>query len=249
MTSTHMLSQLTNRLGAWVTFLDAHGIEALSGSGFDWIGIDLQHGTAALEGLPGLLRACELNRTPALVRTSGHSAAEIGHALDAGAAGVVVPMVESAAQAAAIAAACTFPPEGVRSSGASRSAIAAPSLLQPEGRVLCLAMIESAAGLTNAEAIAQTDGIDGIFLGPYDLALSLGAHGVTDPKTIDAIGRVLAVARNHGKLTGAFSGSPELSRALHDADLLAVDSDLAFLRAGAEAKLAATRAALSAARD
>lgn len=249
MTPAPMPSQLTNRLGAWLTFLDAHGIEALSGSGFDWIGIDLQHGTATLDGLPGQLRACELIGTPALVRTSGHSTAEIGRVLDAGAAGVVVPMVESAAQAAAIAAACTFPPDGVRSSGASRSAFATPLLLQPEGKVLCLAMIESTAGLANAEAIAQTDGIDGIFLGPYDLALSLGANGVTDPETIDAIGRVLAVARNHGKLTGAFSGSPELSRALHDADLLAVDSDLAFLRAGAEAKLAATRAALSTARD
>ncbi|WAH95637.1 HpcH/HpaI aldolase family protein [Arthrobacter sp. MMS18-M83] len=248
MTPAPMPSQLTNRFGAWLTFLDAHGIEVLSGSGFDWIGIDLQHGTATLDGLPGLLRACEINRTPALVRTSGHSAAEIGRALDAGAAGVVVPMVESAVQAAAIAAACAFPPEGVRSSGASRSAIAAPSLLQPEGKVLCLAMIESAAGLANAEEIAETEGIDGIFLGPYDLALSLRASGVTDPITLDAISHVLAVARRLGKLTGAFSGSAQLSGALRDADLLAVDSDLAFLRSGAEAKLTDTRAALSAAR-
>lgn len=236
---------INSRLGAWLTFLDAHGIEALAVTGFDWIGIDLQHGTATLDGLSGLLRACELTRTPALVRTSGHSAGEIGRALDAGAAGVVVPMVESAAQAAAVADACAFQPRGVRSSGASRSAFAAPRLLEPEGRVLCLAMIESTAGLANADAIAQVDGVDGIFLGPYDLALSLGAPaGATDPSTLEAMARVLSVARRHGKLTGAFSGSPELSAVMRDVDLLAVDSDVSFLRAGAAATLAATRAAI-----
>ncbi|WP_164520322.1 HpcH/HpaI aldolase family protein [Specibacter cremeus] len=224
--------------GAWLTFADSYALEALGPVGFDWVGIDAQHGNIGGADLPALLRTCDLMGLPGLVRTAGHGTADIGRALDAGAAGVIVPMVESAEQAAHIAAACRVPPRGVRSSGASRESFRASAAGED---VLCLPMVESAAGLAHAEAIAAVDGVDGIFVGPYDLSLSIGAPGgAAGPATLAAIDAALSAARGLGKMTGLYSGNPRLA-ALAGVHLLAVDSDLAFLRAGAAAALAAAK--------
>ncbi|MBL0002821.1 MAG: hypothetical protein IPP00_02055 [Actinomycetales bacterium] len=93
-------------------------------------------------------------------------------------------------------------------------------------------MVETRAGLDAAAEILDVDGVDGVFVGPYDLALSLGEPSVTSPAVVAAIDAVLAAARERGRLTGLFAGNAELARRYRDVDLLGVDSDVSALRVG-----------------
>lgn len=221
--------------GLWVTFLGADGLEVVGAAcaggspALDWVGVDLQHGTLAEPDLPGLLRASPV---PVLARTGSADPAHLGRVLDTGVAGIVVPGVESADEAGRIVAAAHPPPRGRRSSGVSRS-----SIVGGDADPLVLAMVETAAGLADVAAISATDGVDGIFVGPYDLSLSLGTGSATDPATIGAIATVFSAARARGRLTGLFTGRPELAERFDDVDLVAVDSDVAVLQAGLRAVL------------
>lgn len=220
--------------GAWLTTLRGDGIEALSGLGLDWLGVDLQHGSLGAGDLPDLVRAADLTGTPVLVRVPSHDPAVIGRSLDAGAAGVIVPSVHSAAEAGALVEAVRMPPVGRRSSGTSRTAY--PSAPTRPAAIL-LPMIESAEGLAAVSDIAAVPGVDGLFLGPYDLTLAMGLPSTTDPAGIAARATVVAAARSRGLLAGAFAGDPALLETFPPLDLVAVDTDLGMLRAGAELRL------------
>lgn len=224
------------RLGLWLTFLRGFGVEALAGLGLDWLGVDLQHGDVAATDLHDLLRAADADRLPVLVRLDGHDPAGVGRALDAGAAGVVVPAVESAAQAAALVDAARLPPGGRRSSGAGRRSLPTGGW-RPDGEPLLLPMVETAAGLAVATEIAAVPGVDGLYVGPYDLSLSLQTGSTTSPGTLAAIAAVATAARERGLLAAAFAGDARLTEQLPELDLLAVDTDVAALRAGAAASL------------
>lgn len=220
--------------GLWVTFLTPFGLEVVSGSGADWIGVDLQHGDLDLAQLAPLLRAADV---PVLARLGSHDPAALGRAIDAGVDGVIVPTVESAEQAERLVAAAHLPPRGRRSGGLARA-----GLVGATERPLLLPMVETRRGLESADEIAAIPGVDGIFVGPYDLALSLG-EPVRSEKVLDAIREALAAGRRHGLATGAFTGDPELSADLDERgvvlDLHAVDTDAAALRAGLAALLEA----------
>ncbi|MEI7056337.1 aldolase/citrate lyase family protein [Nocardioides sp. CCNWLW239] len=220
--------------GLWVTFLSPFGLEVASGSGADWIGVDLQHGDLDLAQLAPLLRVAEV---PVLARLRSHDPAEITRVIDAGVDGVIVPAVEDAAQAERLVAAAHLPPRGRRSGGLSRAGLVGTST-QP----LLLPMVETRLGLEAADEIAATPGIDGLFVGPYDLALSL-EEPVRSEKMLDAIRTASAAARRHGRLTGAFTGDRGLAADLAERgvvlDLHAVDTDAAALRSGLTALLEA----------
>lgn len=213
--------------GIWITLLGADALEVLPQDRLAWVGIDLQHGCLEVADLAALLRSTPL---PVLVRTASQDPAHLARVLDTGATGVVVPGVESAAECAALVAAVRPPPEGRRSTGASRSA----AVGGPRSPLL-LPMVETRAGLAAAEDIAGHAGVDGVFVGPYDLSLSLGRPSVVDDEVVEAIRTVAAVARRHGRLVGAFSGDPALESLLPETDLLAVDSDVGVLRRGVHA--------------
>lgn len=213
--------------GIWLTLLGADALEVLPQDRLDWVGVDLQHGCLEVADLAPLLRSTSL---PVLVRTASQDRAHLARVLDTGAAGVIVPGVESAGECAALVAAVRLPPEGRRSTGASRSA-AVGGPLSP----LLLPMVETRAGLAAAEDIAGHDGVDGVFVGPYDLSLSLGRPSVADDEVVGAIRTVAAAARRRGRLAGVFSGDPALEPLLPDVDLLAVDSDVGVLRRGVQA--------------
>ncbi len=212
------------RRGLWLSVLTADAVETLPTDDIDWVGVDLQHGALEIRDLPGLLRVCTV---PLLARVASQDAGDLARALDTGVAGVIVPGVDSGAEAAAIVAACRIPPEGRRSTGLSRSALV-PS---PE-RPVVLPMVETAEGLAAVEEIAGCPGVDGVFVGPYDLSLSLGAPSVLHPSVVEAIATVTASARRHGVLAGVFSGNRELDVLLPEVDLVAVDTDIAVLRLG-----------------
>lgn len=222
--------------------LGPDGTECLSGLDLDWVGLDTQHGALRADRIAGHVRALDLLGLPALVRTAGHSRAEIQFALDAGAQGVIVPAVESAATAAQLARACHLPPVGTRSTGSSRPGVLAGIIPpRPDEDILCLPMIETSAGLANAADIAAVDGVDGLFVGPYDLGLSLtpDAPDAGGPQVLAAVEEVFAICAAAGKLTAVFAGAAPLAHRWRSAHLLAVDTDVAFLRAGATAALEA----------
>jgi 4-hydroxy-2-oxoheptanedioate aldolase len=154
--------------------------------------------------------------------------------LDLGAVGVIVPMVSDAAQAREAAAAMHYPPRGMRSFGSVRNFYGAPG---SGAEALCFVMIETAEAMENLESIAATPGVDGLFVGPVDLALSLGLGVVlqTHDKVLQGIERVVRVCRRHQKISGSASLGLPYARALVDrgVQFIAQGSDLGFVRRGA----------------
>ncbi|MGL4175111.1 MAG: HpcH/HpaI aldolase family protein [Dermatophilaceae bacterium] len=232
--------------GLWLTFLSAYGLEAVglatagpgrdgeavgAAEGLDWVGVDLQHGDLDVGDLAPLLRVARPAGLPVLARVASHDAAHLSRVLDTGVDGVIVPTVESATQAAALVQAAHPPPVGRRSIGASRATVVGAP------RPLLLAMVETRAGLEAAETIAATEGVDGLFIGPNDLTLSLGAASMTAETVLAAVGTVVDTARQHGRMAGAFTGDRAFERQLPALDLIAVDTDVALLRAGLPALL------------
>lgn len=216
--------------GLWLTVLGPDALEALPLDGVGWLGVDLQHGSLEVRDLPGILRVC---RVPVLARAASQDAAHLARVLDTGVDGVIVPGVGSGEEAAALVAAVRLPPEGRRSTGLTRSAVVGG----PE-RPLLLPMVETAEGLAAAADIAGCPGVDGVFVGPYDLSLSLGRPAVVDDEVVAAIHQVVAVAREAGVLAGAFSGNRDLDGLLPDLDLVAVDTDVTALQQGVAGLLA-----------
>lgn len=217
------------RQGLWVSYLSPYALEITAGWGPDWIGIDLQHGDLELHDLPGLLRVAESRGLPLLVRTPSQDPAVLGRVLDAGASGVIVPLVESAQQARALVAATRTPPSGSRSTGGCRATLGlspAPSL------PLLLPMVETKAGLDNAADILAVPGVDGVFVGPYDLSLSAGYPAPDSTPTIQALREVIRLARTGGKIAGFMAGMPDLAAVAPEADLVAIDTDVSALRLG-----------------
>jgi 4-hydroxy-2-oxoheptanedioate aldolase len=228
-------------LGGWCHIPGGYAAEVMAAAGFDWVLIDRQHGLIGEAELFDMLRALSITQTPSFVRVPKTDHAEIGRALDAGAHGVVVPQVDSPEEARAVVRACRYAPAGSRSIGPSRMKLYGRA--DPAGAnasVLCLPMIESRAGLEAVEAIADVEGVDGLFVGPADLGLDLGIAG----EELDVVlRRIAGVCAERGKLAGAFGmGAARIPGWVAlGYSFLAVDSDATFL-------LAAARAALSDAR-
>jgi 4-hydroxy-2-oxoheptanedioate aldolase len=197
---------------AWLTIPDAHLAEMVAARGItEAVTLDLQHGLFDHGTAVHALRAIAGHGAAPLVRLPGIDPAWIGYALDAGAAGVIAPMVESVGEAEALVAACRYPPDGRRSHGPTRVALrpGADAFAAAEEAVI-FAMIESREGLEQCEALAAVDGLDGLFVGPGDLGLSLGLGPGQDrdePELRDAIGRVLAACRKAGKRAAIHAGS------------------------------------------
>jgi 4-hydroxy-2-oxoheptanedioate aldolase len=214
----------TGRRGLWLTFLSPFGLEVAGSCGADWIGIDIQHGDLDLADVAPLAR---VSPVPVLVRLASHDEAQLARVLDTGVDGVIVPALESAPQAGQLVQAACFPPRGRRSQGPARV-----SLLGPRDQPLLLAMVETRAGVERVDDILGVDGIDGIFIGPYDLTLSLGRDSVLESAVVSAIKSVIARTRGRDRIAGIFTGNRELTGLLPAVDLLGVDSDGAALRAG-----------------
>jgi 4-hydroxy-2-oxoheptanedioate aldolase len=158
---------------SWVTISSDTIVKAVEQAGYDCVGLDCQHGELSEHEAAGLLRRMPDSRCATLVRVSENSAAAIGRVLDAGADGVIVPMVNEAGEARKAVAACRYAPAGVRSFGPSRLGLPrAPKEL--ENRAACFVMIESRDGLDNAESICAVPGVAGVVVGPADLSIALG---------------------------------------------------------------------------
>jgi 2-keto-3-deoxy-L-rhamnonate aldolase RhmA/NAD(P)-dependent dehydrogenase (short-subunit alcohol dehydrogenase family) len=179
--------------------------ELMVQDGADAIVFDLQHGLwtrPLLESAIGMIR----DKATPLVRTQDDSYFAIGTALDSGALGIIVPVVESKEQAERIVVAAKYPPQGKRSSGGIRSVIDAKALVpKTNDAIFVAAMIETTVGVENAAAIAAVPGIDMLFIGPFDLSLSMGTFPDFGPKHEVAMQAVLQAARKAGKTCGLFT--------------------------------------------
>ncbi|PWB97675.1 aldolase [Salinibacterium hongtaonis] len=161
-------------VGGWLGTSSPLVIEACRAAGLDFVTLDTQHGALSLEDCAALLARQAQEDFSVIVRVDSNEPAKIGKALDLGASGVIVPLVETAEQARSAAQACRFPPLGVRSYGPVRSDIVGMSPAELNDRARLFVMIETEVGMRNAAEIAATPGVDGIFIGPADLSISLG---------------------------------------------------------------------------
>jgi 4-hydroxy-2-oxoheptanedioate aldolase len=202
----------------WLLSGDPFLAEVLTYSGVDAIVIDMQHGPGiGSDRAVACLQAINITGTVPFVRIPWNDPVHFQYVLDAGAYGVIVPLVNTPEDAARAAGSCRYPPIGFRSAGPNRVSLGEGGdyLARANDEIACLVMIETITAVENIEAIAQVPGIDGFFIGPGDLALSLGLAadaGGTDARHRDACRRVVEVAQAHGLVAGIATSGPEDAR-------------------------------------
>lgn len=192
-------------VGVWCSSRDSFVAEALASARPDYVCIDLQHGTPESSHLIEMLQAVQAGGSTAVVRVPENSLALINKALDAGAAGVIVPLVDDAEQARRAVQACRFPPRGRRSFGPFRAALSRKvEKLADLEDVACIVMIETASGLANVEEIAAVDGVSAVYVGPSDLSIALGLPpaSLDDPAFVEALERIRQAAADAGVVAG-----------------------------------------------
>jgi 4-hydroxy-2-oxoheptanedioate aldolase len=237
-------------VGTFASIPHPVAVEVTAAAGLDFLCIDWEHAQISRERIEDLVRAADVHRVPAMVRVPGHMPEWIASVLDAGAAGVLVPRVSTAAQAEAAVQATRYPPIGQRGVGPGRASAYGyriPDYLGAANENLVLAIqVETAEGLANIDAIVAVEGIDVIFIGPGDLAVSIDAMGPAGAEKLNAaIEKITSTARRAGKTVGLFRPSPDdvgqWSAAGISFFLLA--SDTMFLGAAVAKAAAAARAA------
>jgi 2-dehydro-3-deoxyglucarate aldolase len=164
-------------IGSWMQIPHPSVAEIIGQAGYDWVAVDMEHGAVAVHQLPDLFRALELGNTLPLARIAHGQPKDCKQALDAGAGGIIVPMIESAEQLVAVRDACRWPPAGTRGVGFSRANLFGKYFEQYREEAqapLLVAMIEHHQAVARLDAILQVDGLDAILIGPYDLSASMG---------------------------------------------------------------------------
>ncbi len=236
--------------GAWLQMDGSIAAEQIGGAGFDWIGIDRQHGLIDFRAMVSMLQAIAISRTPTLVRVADSGAAEIGRTLDAGAHGVIVPMVETVDEVAAAVSACQYGPVGRRSWGPIRPAIERPGLLPTDEllRPVCVALVETVRGVEAVESLVTVPGLDAVMIGPSDLMVSMGGSphvSLVDDGLRTAVERVAGAARGAGLGFGALAPTPALAPdyAAAGCTFLAVHRDIQSMLRAAEEALTLARSA------
>ena len=235
----------------WLNLPSSWSAEVMARAGYDAVVVDMQHGLMDRGGLLTMLQAIGAAGVPGLVRAAWNEPGALMQALDAGAYGVICPMIGSRAECEAFVAACRYPPRGIRSFGPTRSlvAIGADYLVRAAEFSLTFAQIESGAGLAEVEAIAGVPGLDGLYVGPWDLSLDLGLAepgDLLDPVLSQALDAILAAARRHGLIAGIYTGSAEegLRMAARGFQCVNIAADTSLLLRGAAEAVRKARAGL-----
>jgi len=221
--------------GAWCTIPSPLSVRLLAAAGLDYVVVDLQHGGATEHDLPGLTSAIRLAGATPIARVRHAHPADIGRALDLGCEGVIVPNVNSAAQAREAAGACRYPPAGYRSGGGAMTGVGEP---------FCVIMVESPEAVADLAATLAEDGVDGIYVGPRDLSYSLGCPlDPYDPVLKQALDQIRAACAAAGKPVGIHATDGATARLYRDGgcSLITVASDALAITRAAVTELAAAR--------
>jgi len=229
-------------VNGWLSLGSPLAAELYAQQGFDSVTVDLQHGMFGIGEMVGALQAIRAAGPVPLVRVPSLEAGIIAKALDAGALGIICPLVDTAEEAAQLVRWCRYPPKGERSYGPTRASAIYPNYFAAaNSEVLVFAMIETRAGMENLEAIAATPGLDALYIGPSDLSLGLEQGRLPpgfdrqEPEMIAAIRKIIAAAHAAGIKCGLHNGSSDYAaRAVEwGANLVTLLNDARILTAGA----------------
>jgi len=239
----------TGKLGTWVKLGALESVEVMAYAGFDFVVVDMEHAPLSLPEVYTQIVTALANGIAPLVRVPDHGGSTIQRVLDAGAAGILAPHVDTAEQARQVAAATRFPPRGTRGSGGTSRAARWGLLGRPEylrvgnEDVLCIAQLESAQAIENVAEILAVPGIDGVFVGAADLALETGL-ATTSPELAALCDRARDAAHAVDAPIGwAVGGSASAARRAYDRgfDFVVAGNDLSMLAETAAALVTATR--------
>jgi 4-hydroxy-2-oxoheptanedioate aldolase len=224
-------------LNGWLSLANSYSAEIMAHQGFDSVTVDLQHGAVDYQAAVGMLQAISTTAAVPMVRVPWNEPILTLKLLDAGAYGVICPMINSKAQAEAFVDACRYPPLGSRSFGPNRAVLygGADYWRHANEEILLFAMVETLDGLAELENIASVSGLDGIYVGPSDLSFSMGKVPSLDPQdeeVVRAIRHIAETARKKGKYAGVhtdgaktalrrFDDGYQFCTILNDARLLA----------------------------
>lgn len=239
-------------LNGWLSIGNPFTAEIMAAQGYDSLTIDVQHGALDYSSLLPMFQAMRASGVVPMARVPWLEPGIVMKALDAGAYGVICPMVSTPAQAAEFVSYLRYPPLGQRSFGPTRANYSAGANYAAEanGEILGFAMIETAEGMRNLDAIAATPGLDGIYVGPADLTLSLSegrlapAFDREEPEMVEALQAIAAACRKHGIRAALHCGTPDYAaRAIGwGFHMTTVGGDSRFLAAAASASVKAFRA-------
>lgn len=239
-------------VNGWCAIPSGFSAELMAHMGWDSLVIDTQHGLIGYQAMVDMLTAISTTGVTPMVRVPWNDPAAIMKALDAGAYGIICPMINDREACERFVGACRYAPQGYRSSGPIRAELyGGPDYhAQANGTVLALAMIETREALGNLDAILSTPGLDGVYVGPSDLSLTLGlppGQDKTDPVLLDALEQVLQGCARHGVKAGVHAGSTAYARrmAAMGFDLVSPMGDSIFLVKAGRQAVAEMRAGLT----
>jgi 4-hydroxy-2-oxoheptanedioate aldolase len=239
-------------INGWLAIPSSYSAEVIGHQGFDSVTVDLQHGMIGIDAALPMFQA--LSATPAipLARVPWNDPAQIMRLLDSGAYGIICPMSSTVDDAASFVSSCRYPPLGQRSFGPARAMLygGADYYPQADKEILALGMIETQAGLDNLDDILALEGLDGIYVGPNDLALALGSvprSESEDPVVMKAVEHIRQRARAHGKIAGIFCSSGEAAamRIQQGFQMVTPGNEAALMATAAKAAVAIARGAKS----
>jgi len=236
-------------VNGWLAIPNGFSAETMAHQGWDSLTIDLQHGVVDYQAMVPMLQAISTTDTVPVVRVPWLDPAALMKALDAGAYGLICPMINTREEAQRLVAYTHYAPRGTRSFGPVRALLygGADYPQQANDTIVTFAMIETAQALDNLDDILSVEGLDAVYIGPSDLSLALGCRPVfddVDPPVAQAIDHILARAKAHGLVAGIHNGTAEgaLARVAKGFQFVTVSSDARLIAAGAQQVLAKMRA-------
>lgn len=230
--------------GMWAAMPGPFGVELMAAAGVGYVCVDQQHGLIDYADLPGMFAAAEGRGLCPFTRVPANESWLIAKSLDAGAQGIIVPLVNNRAEAEAAVKACRYPPRGVRSFGPIRAAVTsvARDMDTLGNGPLLFVMVETREALANIDEITATPGLDGIYVGPADLAIGLGLPPDLDksePEHVAAVERIRDACKRNGIVAGIQCASGSFGRAYAERGfgLVTIGKDSALLQAGARREI------------
>jgi 4-hydroxy-2-oxoheptanedioate aldolase len=241
-------------IGSWMTLASPLASELLAHSGYDFLVVDTEHSPTDTETVVQMLQAMKGQQVSPVVRVVWNDVGLIKRALDSGAHGVIVPMVNTVAEAEQAVAACRYPPVGVRSVGGTRPPLSfgvsrAEYLAEANQEIMLAVQIEHVDAIARVDEIAAVAGVDSVFVGPNDLCASMGLPPLLEPDVPafeEALAKVVGAANAHGKAAGILVGTlaTGLKRLQQGFSFVAIGTDAGMVTAGAQAVVQGVKQAL-----
>lgn len=201
-------------LGTWMQIPSGSICEIAAKQGLDWLAVDMEHTEIGFETLADMFRGLKGSKTAPFVRVTRNNALEIRRSLDIGAEGVIVPLIDTADEAKAAVSYAKYPPKGIRGHAFCRANDWGEGFSEyaktANDRLCVFVMIESKRAVENIDEILKVDGLDGVFIGPYDMSASYGVPGnVSDALVVNGCNAVLEACKRHGKIPGIHIVNPD----------------------------------------